>query len=92
MQNYEAVGAAESRVAGALGVGHEAENISGLVANAGNVFTGAVGICGIGHGAGGIAVADEDLVVGVELGQRGVIGEVAAFAVRDGDVEDLAFG
>ena len=86
MQNHKAVGAAESRVAGALGVGHEAEDISGFVANAGDVFSGAVGICGIGHGAGGIAVADEDLVVGVELRERGVISEVAAFAVSDGDV------
>ena len=86
MQNHEAVGAAEGRVAGALGVGHEAEDISGLVANAGDVFTGAVGIRGVGHGAGGIAVADENLVVGVELRERGVIGEVAAFAVGDGDV------
>ena len=44
MQNHEAVGAAEGRVAGALGVGHEAEDISGLVANAGDVFAGAVGV------------------------------------------------
>ena len=92
MQDHEAVGAAEGWVAGALGVRHEAENIARFVADAGDVFAGAVRICGIGHGASGVAVAHEDLVVGVEFGERGVVGEVAALAVRDGDVEDLAFG
>ena len=40
----------------------------------------------------GVAVVDEDLVVRVEGGEGGVVGEVAAFPVSDGDIEDLAFG
>ena len=73
-------------------MGHEAEDISGFVADAGDVFAGAVGVCGVGGLALGIAVADEDLVVRVEGGEGGVVGEVAAFPVGDGDIEDLAFG
>ena len=73
-------------------MGHEAEDISGFVANAGDVFAGAVGVCGIGGLALGIAVVDEDLVVRVEGGEGGVVGEVAAFPVGDGDIEDFAFG
>ena len=73
-------------------MGHEAEDVSGFVANAGDVFAGAVGVCGIGGLALGVAVADQDLVVRVEGGEGGVIGKVAAFAVGDGDIEDLAFG
>ena len=73
-------------------MGHEAEDISGFVADAGDVFAGAVGVCGIGGLTLGVAVADEDLVVRVERGEGGVIGKVAAFPVGDGDIEDLAFG
>ena len=73
-------------------MGHEAEDISGFVADAGDVFAGAVWVCGIGGLALGVAVADEDLVVRVEGGEGGVVGEVAAFAVGDWDIEDLAFG
>jgi len=73
-------------------VGHEAEDISGFVADAGDIFAGAVGVCDIGCLALGIAVADEDLVVRVEGGEGGVVGEVASLAVGDGDIEDLAFG
>ncbi len=39
-----------------------------------------------------VAVADEDLVVRVEGGECGVVSEIAAFTVGNGDVEDLAFG
>ena len=71
-------------------MGHEAEDISGFVADASDVFAGAVGVCGVGGLALGVAVADEDLVVRVEGGEGGVVGEVAPFPVGDGDVEDLA--
>ena len=73
-------------------MGHEAEDISGFVADAGDVFAGAVGVCGVGGLARGIAVVDEDLVVCVEGGEGGVVGKVATFPVGDGDIEDLAFG
>lgn len=73
-------------------MGHEAEDISGFVADAGDVFAGSVGVCGIGRLALGVAVADEDLVVRVEGGEGGVVGKVAAFPVSDGDIEDLACG
>ncbi len=73
-------------------MGHEAEDISGFVADAGDVFAGTVGVCGIRGLALGVAVADEDLVVRVEGGKGGVVGKVAAFPVGDGDIEDLAFG
>ena len=72
-------------------MGHEAEDVSGFVADTGDVFAGAVGVCGFGGLALVVAVAHEDLVVRVEGGECGVVSEVASFAVRDGNVEDLAF-
>ena len=61
-----------------LGVGHEADDVAGGVADAGDVGQGAVGVV-----AGG--VAEDDLAGGGQGG--GVVVDVAALAVLDRDGE-----
>ncbi len=63
-----------------------------LVGDAGDVVEGAVGVGVGGYFALGGAVAEEDAAFGFEAVQGWGVGVVAAFAVGDGDVEDLAFG
>ena len=58
-QQHDAVGAAEQRVAGPLGVRHQADDVAALVADAGDVVEAAVGV---------VDVAHDDAVVGPELG------------------------
>ena len=83
LEDEAAVGAAEDGFAGAFGVGHQTEDVTAFVADAGNVVDGAVGV---------VHVADDDAVVALELFEDGRLGEVAAFTMGDGDAEDLALG
>ena len=50
-----------------LRVRHHAEHVAGLVADAGDVVEGAVGVGALGPLAGGVDVAHDDLVVGLQL-------------------------
>ncbi len=90
VEDGEAVDAAHYLFAAAFGVGHHAEDVALFVGDAGDVVEGAVGVGGGGGFACGVAVAEEDLSVGFEAVEGGGVGVVAAFAVGDGDAEDLA--
>ena len=68
-EDEAAVGAAKDGFAGALGVRHEAGDVAGGVADAGNVAEGTVGVALLGGFALGIDVLPEDLAVGFELGE-----------------------
>ena len=67
---------------GALGVRHHAHHVALAVQDAGDVAQRAVGI---------VDVAEGDAVFGFEFVERALVGEVAAFAVGDGQAQDLAF-
>ena len=75
-------------------MGHHAENVSLLIANAGDAVEGAVGVGGMlflcGSFSGGGAVAEENLLVLFQGLQGGGVGVVAAFAMGNGEVDDLA--
>jgi cyanophycinase-like exopeptidase len=88
-KNREAIGAAEERIAGALRVGHQAEDIAGFVSDSRDVFPRSVGIGLIRCPALGIAVAEDDLAVEAEAGECLVVGKVATFTVRNGDIQNL---
>ena len=90
MENCFPVRAAEKRVAGAFGVGHESENIAGFVADAGDVLPRAVGVGRIGDLALRVGVTKQNLPVDLQAVEGFVVGEIAAFAVRDGDVQQRA--
>ena len=92
LKDDESVGGAEEGIAGTLGVGHEAEHVAALVTDACDVVAGAVWICSVGGVAIGVAVPKEDAVLSAEFLKGGVIRKIAAFAVGDRDVQDLAFG
>jgi hypothetical protein len=89
LEDCFAVGAAEHRFGGAFGVGHHTADVSVLVTDAGDVEEGAVGVGGFCEVAGGVGVLEQDLVIVLEGLEGGFIGEVAAFAVGDGDADGL---
>ena len=72
---------AHQRIAGALGMRHHAHHVAFAVQDAGDVAQRAVGI---------VHIAEHDAVFGFEFVERALIGEVAAFAVRHGQVQHLA--
>ena len=67
---------------GAFGVGHHAEDVAGAVADAGDIGEGAVGIAGGVDGAGGVGVAEEDLAVGDEVVEAGVVNACLLYTSR----------
>ena len=90
LENEVAVGAAEPRLARPLGVGHEAEDVAARVADARDVLERSVRVARVRDHALGVAVTEQDLAVGGQLGQGRFVGGVIAFAVGDGDVQHLA--
>src|SRR5216684_4563035 len=89
-QNDQAVGRAESGFHGALGMGHEADDVAFAVADARDIVQGTVRIacrvvCSVRRG-----VAENDLMIFLEFGERGFVAGVIAIVVRDGNLEDLA--
>ena len=89
-EEAEAVGAAEDLLGGAFGVGHQAEDVTGTIGDAGDVTLRTVGIRGGRVAALQIAVGEEDLFVEEQIVERRVIGDVMTFAVGDGEMQDLA--
>jgi len=90
----EAVGGAEGGLDSALGVGHEAEDVAVAVADAGDGVERAIGI-GLGIVCSGVAavgmhVVKNNLVVALEIGERGGVAEIISFHVGDGHFQDLA--
>src|SRR2546426_738241 len=72
LEDLATVFAAEDGFAGAFGVRHEAEDVACLVANAGDVVDGPVGV---------LAVTEQHSVLAPELLDYRRLGEIAAFAV-----------
>jgi len=91
-KDQQAVGAAENLLAGALGMGHQAGHVAGLVADAGDVAQGTVGVGLVGWFASGVDILPEDLTAGLEFFQGGVVAEITALAVGNGKAQEFAFG
>ena len=89
-ENPFAVVAAEEWFAGAFGMRHQAGHVALFIADAGDVLQRAVRVRAVGQVSTGVAVLPKDLVVGLELGERFFIGEIAAFAVGDGHAENFS--
>ncbi len=71
LEEAEAVGGAQEVLAGAVGMGHHAEDVAAFAEDAGDVFERAVGVVG---GLGGTfdrGVAEGDAVLALELGEGG---------------------
>jgi hypothetical protein len=72
-------------------VRHEAGYVAFAIADAGDVVHGAVGIAGVVVFAVGRGIAEKNLVIFFERGERGFVAIVVAVTVGDGEFEDLAF-
>ena len=83
MEQDEAVGGPHEGVGRAFRVGHHAENITLGVADSSDVAEGAIGV---------FDIAKDHAVFGFELVEDVGFGGVAAFAVSDGERENLAGG
>lgn len=83
MEQDEAIGRTHEGVGRAFRVGHHAENIALGVADSSDVAEGAIGI---------FDIAKDHAVFGFELVEDVRFGGVAAFAVSDGEIQDLPFG
>ena len=71
-------------------MGHEAEDGSCLVVDAGDIAPRAVGIGLSRDLALRVAIAEGDAALTLEPRQRLVVGEIAAVLMRDGEADDLA--
>src|SRR5258708_20164192 len=70
-------------------MGHHPEHVAALVDDARDVVQRAVRV-GAGHdAAAGVAVTENHLAVLLEAREDGGFGEVASFAMRDGDADHL---
>src|SRR5512134_2436701 len=86
----EAVGAAEHRLAGALRMRHEPDDVAFFVADAGDVVDGAVRVRQISDVPLRVAVAEDDPPGRLELPHHLGVGVVVALAVRNGNPQHLA--
>ena len=89
-ENPFAVVAAEDGFAGAFGMRHQAGHVALFITDAGDVLQRAVGIRTIGQVSVRIAILPEDLVVGLELCERFLVGKITAFAMGDGHAQDFS--
>jgi len=69
---------------------HQAGDIPAVIANAGDVQHRTIRIGRFGQFPSGGAILPENLVPGLQRGQGGFIGEIAAFAVGNRNLQDLA--
>src|ERR1700722_16128298 len=92
-KNHETIRGAESRLGGALGMRHQSDHVALTVAQARNRMEGAIRvrleIIGPGVPSVRMDVAENDLFVAFELGERGRIAEIVSFHVRDGHFQNL---
>src|SRR6266568_2404787 len=95
---YETLGGTECRFHGAFGMGHEAGDVAFTIANAGDVGHRAVGIAsGVSFFLGGRragdairrGVAEDDLAILFEFGERRIVNSVISVVMRDGNFQDL---
>src|SRR5574340_950928 len=76
-EQLQAVLAALDLLTGVLGMGHQSKDVAAGADDPGDVVQGAVGIGGIGGPAARIDVSQHDLMITLELVQRGLVGHVA---------------
>ena len=69
---------------------HQAEDVAAAVADAGDVARGAIRVRLARHAALGVAIAEDDLAVALEVVEHVVVGEVVPLAVRDRGAQHLA--
>ena len=81
------IDAAEKRLACAVGVGHQAGHVAVWVADPRDVEKRTIGVCIVCDLALRGAILPEDLVVRLECGEGGGVGEVTSIAVRDGNAK-----
>ena len=81
-QNHQSVGGSHQRLGGAFRMRHHAHDIALFVQNAGDVAQGAVGI---------IEIAEHHAIFGFQLIERALVGNITAFSMRDGQMQNLAF-
>src|SRR5438552_13833134 len=89
LKNQAAISASEELFTGAFGMRHQAGDVAAFVADPGDIPKRSIGICSVCHFALGVAVLPKELVVRFERLQRLVVGEVAAFTVCNGQLEQL---
>src|SRR5690348_18078299 len=82
--------AAELALTGALGMGHHAEHTAAFVADAGDVLQGPIRVGPRRDFTLGSAVAKDDSLLAAQGVQGGLIAEVVAIHVADGNGEHLA--
>jgi hypothetical protein len=80
-----AVGITEEGIRSPFRVRHEAEYVTACVADTGDIVEAAVRIGGVGYLTVGVTVPEQDLIVVNDLFQRGFVGKIAAFRVRNGN-------
>src|SRR5258708_33051862 len=71
-------------------MGHQAEDVAGGVDDAGDIARRAVRVRLARHPPLGVAVAEDDLPVALELIEGSVVGEVVSLAMRDRHAKYLA--
>ena len=88
MENEQSVSASKQRIACALGVGHEAEDIAFFIADSRYVVSRSVGVRGVRRARACVAVAKQDPAVKLQAMKDGVIRKIAAFTVSDGNLKN----
>jgi hypothetical protein len=83
LENKQSVRAAQQWVASTLGMGHEAEDVSLLIANSRNAVSRSVGIRGLRCAAALVAVTKQDAAFEFEPMEDDVIRKVAPLAMSD---------
>src|SRR6185437_11627446 len=84
-----AVGVAEQRVGGVLGMRHQAEHAFALIENAGDVASRAVKVGVLAEIAAIVAIAERDAAVAFEPVERSVVREIIAVVMRDRHADHL---
>src|SRR5206468_5066181 len=84
-ENNQAIGRAESGFHRALGMRHQSSDVALVVADSSDIVQGTVGIacrvvCSVRRG-----VAENDLMIFLDLGERSFVAGVVAIVVRDGN-------
>src|ERR1700678_2776777 len=90
LKNRPPVRRPQDDLAGPLRMGHEARDIAGFIADAGDVAQRTIRIAALGQLALGVGVLPENSVVLFQLLQGGLVREVAALAVGDGQAQDFS--
>src|SRR5690349_15244467 len=90
LENQTPIRTAENFFARTFWMWHQADDVAGFVANAGDIIEGAVRVGSFGWLALVVYITPKNLVVRLQLRQRLFVGEITTLAVRDGDAQKFA--